>query len=78
MYCSVGMFNNEWLEFFGDSIVNMMVVQVFYEWWFKVDEGVLICVWVELVCEGVLVVIVCILQLGDWLMLGFGEMKFGG
>lgn len=38
----------------------------------------MICVCVELVCEGVLVVIGCILELGEWLILGLGEMKFGG
>lgn len=69
---------NECLEFFGDLILNCVVVDMFYGMFGKLDEGDFLCVWVNLVKQQVLYEIVQMLQLFDVLCLGEGELKSGG
>lgn len=70
--------NNERLEFLGDAVVGLVVAELLYERYPKLDEGVLTRMRAHLVCERGLAEVARSLKLGERLQLGPGEMKSGG
>jgi len=70
--------NNERLEFLGDAVVGLVVAELLYERFPKLDEGVLTRMRAHLVCERGLAEVARALKLGDRLQLGPGELKSGG
>lgn len=70
--------NNERLEFLGDAVVGLVVAELLYERFPKLDEGVLTRMRAHLVCERGLAQVARTLKLGARLQLGPGEMKSGG
>ncbi len=70
--------NNERLEFLGDAVVGLVVAELLYERFPKLDEGVLTRMRAHLVCERGLAEVARRLELGAQLLLGPGEMKSGG
>lgn len=75
---SAAAFNNERLEFLGDSILNFAIGKALYEKFPKADEGELSRMRAALVKEQTLAIIARRFELGDYLKLGAGEMKSGG
>jgi len=75
---SAGAPHNERLEFFGDSLVNIIVSESLFTHWPKADEGALTRARANLVRESSLAGIARQLELGDQIVLGIGEMKTGG
>ncbi|HCA26587.1 MAG TPA: ribonuclease III [Betaproteobacteria bacterium] len=75
---SVGVPNNERLEFLGDSILNCIIAQDLYRRYPKLSEGELSRLRAYLVKEQRLAEVAVKLDLGDYLILGEGEMKSGG
>lgn len=70
--------NNERLEFLGDSILGFVIAQKLYELFPDASEGVLSRLRAGLVNQGSLAEIARQLNLGDYLLLGSGELKSGG
>ncbi len=70
--------NNERLEFLGDSILGFVIAEYLYEKFPTADEGVLSRLRSNLVNQGSLAGIARGVELGDFLILGSGEMKSGG
>ncbi|HRG14575.1 MAG TPA: ribonuclease III [Pseudomonadota bacterium] len=70
--------NNERLEFLGDAVVGLVVAELLYERYPKLDEGVLTRMRAHLVCERGLADLARSLKLGERLQLGPGELKSGG
>ncbi|MGH8547502.1 MAG: ribonuclease III [Methylococcales bacterium] len=70
--------NNERLEFLGDSILGFVIAETLYEKFPKADEGVLSRLRSNLVNQGSLAELARNVDLGDFLILGSGEMKSGG
>lgn len=70
--------NNERLEFLGDAVVGLVVAELLYERFPKLDEGVLTRMRAHLVCERGLAEVARALRLGERLQLGPGELKSGG
>jgi len=75
---SAGVPNNERLEFLGDSILNCIIAQDLYRRYPKLSEGELSRLRAYLVKEQRLAEVAVKLALGDYLILGEGEMKSGG
>lgn len=75
---SAAAFNNERLEFLGDSILNFAIGKALYEKFPKANEGELSRMRAALVKEQTLAIIARQFELGDYLKLGPGEMKSGG
>ncbi len=75
---SAGSKNNERLEFVGDSILNFVIGNALYEKFPKADEGTLSRLRAGLVNESTLAERARHLKLGDYLILGSGELKSGG
>jgi len=75
---SAGSPHNERLEFLGDALVNQIVAESLYLAWPRADEGALTRARAELVRESALAGIARELKLGEYLVLGPGEMKTGG
>ncbi len=75
---SAGSKNNERLEFLGDSLVNLIVAEALFARWPHSDEGELTRARAALVREASLASIARVLELGDRLELGPGELKSGG
>ncbi len=75
---SAGSKNNERLEFIGDSILNFVIGNALYEKFPKADEGTLSRLRAGLVNESTLAERARYLKLGDYLILGSGELKSGG
>jgi ribonuclease III len=75
---SVGADNNERLEYLGDSILGFVVAQKLYELFPKVGEGVLSRLRASLVNQSSLAELARQHNLGDYLILGSGELKSGG
>ena len=71
-------FNNERLEFLGDSVLNCVVATLLYERFPKLPEGDLSRLRSHLVKEATLSGIAATLDLGDNIRLGEGELKSGG
>jgi ribonuclease-3 len=66
------------LEFLGDSILGFVIAQKLYESFPSASEGVLSRLRASLVNQGSLAELARKLQLGDYLLLGSGELKSGG
>ncbi len=75
---SAGVPHNERLEFFGDSLVNLIVSESLFMHWPKADEGALTRARANLVRESSLAGIARQLDIGEQIVLGIGEMKTGG
>lgn len=70
--------HNERLEFLGDSILSFVIADELFYRFKEVDEGDLSQMRSSLVCGQTLAVIGKEFNLGDWLILGQGELKSGG
>lgn len=70
--------HNERLEFLGDSILNFIIGEALYEQFPHVNEGDLSRMRATLVREKTLAIIARQLELGDYMLLGPGELKSGG
>jgi ribonuclease-3 len=70
--------NNERLEFLGDSVLGFVIAEHLYEKFGEADEGVLSRLRATLVNQTSLAQIARKLHLGDYLILGSGELKSGG
>lgn len=70
--------NNERLEFLGDSVLGFVVAEYLYQRFPSADEGVLSRLRATLVNETALAKIARELELGEYLILGSGELKSGG
>jgi ribonuclease-3 len=70
--------NNERLEFLGDSILGFVIAHKLYELFPSASEGVLSRLRASLVNQGFLADLARKHQLGDYLLLGSGELKSGG
>ncbi len=70
--------NNERLEFLGDSILNFVIAADLFERFPKSSEGDLSRLRASLVNKEGLHIISIALKLGDFLILGSGELKSGG
>lgn len=70
--------NNERLEFLGDSLVNMLVAELLYEYHPRADEGAMSRMRAELVSGQALAQRARDEGLGTYLLLGQGERKSGG
>lgn len=75
---SAGSNNNERLEFLGDSILGFVIAQKLYELFPSASEGVLSRLRASLVNQSSLAELARKQQLGDYLLLGSGELKSGG
>ena len=70
--------SNERLEFLGDSILGMAVAAYLYHNFPDRPEGDLTRMRADMVCETSLAAIAVRLNLGEHLLLGHGEERFGG
>lgn len=70
--------NNERLEFLGDAILNFLIAEFLYERFSQAKEGQLTRLRAELVSGVSLAVLAKQFNLGDFLMLGPGELRSGG
>jgi ribonuclease-3 len=70
--------NNERLEFLGDSVLGFVIAERIYQKFTEADEGVLSRLRATLVNQTALANIARKLNLGDYLILGSGELKSGG
>lgn len=75
---SFGQPNNERFEFLGDSILNCVIAIALFERFGELREGELSRVRASLVRQDALHRIALVLDLGDCLRLGEGELKSGG
>ena len=75
---SAGNMNNERLEFLGDAVLNLVIANQLYSMHSKATEGELSRWRASLVREESLAVIARELDLGNYLVLGSGELKSGG
>ena len=75
---SMGARNNERLEFLGDSILGFVVAEKLHEMFPEASEGVLSRLRAGLVNQGALAVLARKHNIGDYLILGSGELKSGG
>ena len=75
---SVGAKNNERLEFLGDSILGYVIAEKLYEMFPVASEGELSRLRARLVNQGALASLAREHNLGDYLILGSGELKSGG
>jgi ribonuclease III len=70
--------NNERLEFLGDSILNLIISNHIYQRFSDADEGDLSRIRASLVKEEALAEVARQIDLGDYILLGGGELKSGG
>ena len=70
--------SNERLEFLGDSILGMVVADYLYRNFPDRPEGELTRMRADMVCERALAAVANHVGLGQHLMLGHGEERFGG
>jgi len=75
---SHGAQNNERLEFLGDSILNFLIGDALFQQFPSMREGQLSRLRAQLVREKTLAAIAREFSLGDYLILGEGELKSGG
>lgn len=75
---SVGANNNERLEFLGDSILGFVIAQKLYDTFPEASEGVLSRLRASLVNQDSLAGLARKHNIGDYLILGSGELKSGG
>ena len=70
--------SNERLEFLGDSVLGMLVAEYLYKTFPDRPEGELTRMRADMVCEKTLAAAANRIGLGDHLLLGHGEERFGG
>lgn len=70
--------NNERLEFLGDSILNFVIAAELFQNYANAPEGDLSRLRASLVNKETLVKVAQQLELGDFILLGSGELKSGG
>ncbi len=70
--------NNERLEFLGDSILGFVIAERLYEQFPSASEGILSRLRASLVNQSSLAELARQHQIGDYLLLGSGELKSGG
>jgi ribonuclease-3 len=70
--------NNERLEFLGDSILGFVIAQKLYDIFPEASEGVLSRLRASLVNQTSLAELARKHHLGDYLLMGSGELKSGG
>ena len=70
--------SNERLEFLGDSILGMIVAEYLYRNFPDRPEGELTRMRADMVCETSLAAVADKVSLGQYLLLGHGEDRFGG
>lgn len=70
--------NNERLEFLGDSILGFVIAQKLYDLFPNASEGILSRLRASLVNQSSLADLARQHNLGDYLLLGSGELKSGG
>ncbi|HEB78424.1 MAG TPA: ribonuclease III [Methylothermaceae bacterium] len=75
---SAGPRNNERLEFLGDAALGFIIAQELFHRFPKAREGELSRMRASLVNQASLAQLARQLNLGDWLILGPGELKSGG
>jgi ribonuclease-3 len=75
---SADSFNNERLEFLGDAVLGFIVAECLYGKFPQADEGVLSRLRATLVNQTALAGLARQLNLGEYLVLGSGELKSGG
>ncbi|NOQ15832.1 MAG: ribonuclease III [Methyloprofundus sp.] len=75
---SVGAKNNERLEFLGDSILGCVIAEALYNKFPEASEGVLSRLRASLVNQESLAALARQHNIGDYLILGSGELKSGG
>ncbi len=75
---SKGVHNNERLEFLGDSILNFVIAEELYRRFGQAKEGKLSRLRARIVKGETLAEIAREFDLGDFLLLGSGELKSGG
>jgi len=75
---SKGSYNNERLEFLGDAILGFIVAEVLYLKFGQASEGQLSRFRASLVKKETLAALAREITLGDYLLLGSGELKSGG
>ena len=75
---SLGSQNNERLEFLGDSVLNFVIAEALFSHYPNSSEGELSRLRSYLVKGETLAEISRELQLGDYVILGQGELKSGG
>jgi ribonuclease-3 len=75
---SVGANNNERLEYLGDSVLGYVIAQKLYAMFPKASEGDLSRLRASLVNQGSLAELARENDIGDYLILGSGELKSGG
>lgn len=70
--------NNERVEFLGDSILNFVIASELFDRYGDLPEGDLSRIRASLVNKEGLALVAADLNLGDFLVLGSGELKSGG
>lgn len=75
---SMGARNNERLEYLGDSVLGFVIAQQLYELFPSAGEGALSRLRASLVNQSSLAELARQHQIGDYLILGSGELKSGG
>ena len=70
--------SNERLEFLGDSILGMVVAEYLYRSFPDRPEGELTRMRADMVCEQTLAAAANRIGIGEHLLLGHGEERFGG
>ncbi len=75
---SKGSCNNERLEFLGDAILGFVVADILYSKFGQASEGQLSRFRASLVKKETLAALAREISLGDYLLLGSGELKSGG
>ncbi len=75
---SAGNNNNERLEFLGDAVLGVIVAEELFKCFPSAPEGVLSRLRASLVNQSALADLARTLNLGDYLILGSGELKSGG
>ena len=73
-----GLLSNERLEFLGDSVLGMLVAEYLYRNFPDRPEGELTRMRADMVCEQTLAAAAMKIGIGDHLLLGHGEERFGG
>ncbi len=75
---SAGATNNERLEYLGDSVLGFVIAQKLYEQFPGAGEGALSRLRASLVNQTSLAELARLYHIGDYLILGPGELKSGG
>lgn len=77
-HCSMGAKNNERLEFLGDAILGFVIAEALFKKFPQASEGVLSRLRANLVNQESLAELARLHNIGDYLILGSGELKNGG